>query len=434
MIMRLPLAALLLFACTAVAQETPVAAPLDAHARKEIGARIAEALETMYVVPETGKTLAAKVRADFASDKYDAITTAPALAEAVTKEFAPANDRHLYVRYAPGAKPGPPPAPKNHGYRAVQRLEPNVGYLDLGMFVDGADAQALTDAAMAFVRGTDAVIVDVRRCPGGSGQQVAYLASYFLGRSEPVVLLNRHHRPSGRSSQSTTVDVNGQRMPDVPLYILAGPGTGSACESFAFSLQQHGRAKVVGATTSGAGYNNAMIPLGHGLSFSVSIGSVSHPKTGKGWQGTGVVPDIATTADGALHAARAAIGGTVPDLGAEVKKAEREWLDAYESRDAEAMKRIIADDFVIYFPDGNLQKKADIVRMMERGKAAGRPGGKFWTEESEARVYGDTVVLTGRVVSQQGDSRDVSRYTDTWVRRDGKWQVVTSHLGNEKTK
>ncbi|HEX8407853.1 MAG TPA: S41 family peptidase [Thermoanaerobaculia bacterium] len=432
--MRLGIAALLLFACTAFGQETPIAAPVDANARKEIGAKIADALENMYVVPETGKTLAAKVRADFASGKYDASVTAPALAEAITKEFASANDRHLYVRYAAGAKPGPPPAPKNHGYRAVQRLEPNVGYIDVGMFVESADAQALTDAAMAFVRGTDAVIVDVRRCPGGSGQQVAYLASYFFGGSEPVVLANRYHRPSGRSMQSTTVDVKGQRMPDVPLYILTSPNTGSACESFAFSLQQHGRAKVVGATTGGGGYNNALIPLGHGLSFSVSVGSVSHPKTGKGWQGVGVQPDVVSTADRALDAARAAIGGPVPDVAAEVKKVEREWLDAYENRDAEAMKRIIADDFVIYFGNGNLQKKADIVRMMERGKAAGRPGGKFWTEESEARVYGDTVVLTGRVISQQGDSREVSRYTDTWVRRDGKWQVVSSHLGNEKTK
>lgn len=432
--MRLRIAALLLFAFTVLAQETPVAATIDANARKEIGAKIAEALENMYVIPETGKTLAAKVRADFASGKYDAIATAPALAEAITKELASANDRHLYVRHAAGAKPGPPPAPKNHGYRAVQRLEPNIGYIDLGMFVGGAEAQALTDAAMAFLRGTDAVIVDVRRCPGGSAQQVAYLASYFFGGSEPVALANRYHRPSGQSMQSTTGEVNGERMPDVPLYILTSPNTGSACESFAFSLQQHGRAKVVGATTGGAGYNNAMVPLGHGLTFSVSVGSVSHPKTGKSWQGTGVVPDIASPADGALDAARAAIGGPVPDLAAEVKKVEREWLDAYENRDAEAMKRIVADDFVIYFPNGNLQKKGDIVRMMERGKAAGRPGGKFWTEESEARVYGDTVVLTGRVVSQQGDSREVSRYTDTWVRRDGKWQVVSSHLGNEKAK
>ena len=423
------LIALLLLAALTASAGTPI----DAAARTEIGAKIAESLETMYVVPERGKELAAKVRSDFASGKYDSATTPKALAEAVTKEFAAANDRHLYVRLQSEVQQARgPAAPKNQGFRSVQRLEPNLGYLDIGMFVEGAEAQAMTDAAMAFVQGTDAVIVDVRRCPGGSGQQVAYLASYFVG-PEPLVLLNRFHRPSGRTSQSVTGDVKGKRMPDVPLYILTSPGTGSACESFAFSLQQHGRAKVIGATTGGGGYNNAMVPLGHGLVFSVSIGSVSHPKTGKNWQGTGVQPDVATTADKALDAARAAAGATVPDPTEEVRKLEREWLDAYEKRDPEAMKRIVADDFVIYFPNGNSQKKADIVRMMERMQTSQRPPSKFSTEDVQARAYGsDTVVLTGRVISQTGDEREVQRYTDTYVRRDGKWQVASSHLSNAK--
>ncbi|HYC89794.1 MAG TPA: S41 family peptidase [Thermoanaerobaculia bacterium] len=406
---------------------------IDAPARKEIGAKIAESLETMYVEPERGKELAAKVRADFAAGKYDSATTPKALAEAVTKDFAAANDRHLYVRVQSEVQqPRGPQAPKNHGFRSVQRLEPNLGYIDVGLFAESDDARAMADAAMAFVQGTDAVIVDVRRCPGGSGQQVAYLASYFFG-PEPVVLANRFHRPSGRSMQSVTGDVKGKRMPNVPLYILTSPGTGSACESFAFSLQQHGRAKVVGATTGGAGYNNAMVPLGHDLVFSVSIGSVTHPKTGKGWQGTGVQPDIATTADKALDAARAAAGAPAVDPAEEVRKLEREWLDAYEQRDPEAMKRIVADDFIIYFPDGKSQTKADIVRMMERMRGSQRPPSKFSTEEVTARAYGsDTVVLTGRVISQTGDEREVQRYTDTYVRRDGRWQVASSHLSNVK--
>lgn len=406
---------------------------IDAPARQEIGAKIAESLETMYVVPERGKELAAKVRGDFAAGKYDSATTPKALAEALTKDFAAANDRHLYVRVESEVQAARGPgAPKNHGFRSVQRLEPNLGYIDIGMFVDGEEAQATADAAMAFVQGTDAVIVDVRRCPGGSGQQVAYLAGYFVG-PEPVVLLNRYHRPSGRSTQSVTGEVKGKRMPGVPLYILTSPGTGSACESFAFALQQHGRAKVVGATSGGGGYNNALVPLGHGLVFSVSIGSVSHPKTGKSWQGVGVQPDIVTTADKALDAARAAAGAPVADATEEVRKLEREWLDAYEQRDPEAMKRIVADDFVIYFPSGASQTKADIVRMMERMRGGQRPSPKFSTEDVQARAYGtDTVILTGRVISQTGDQREVQRYTDTYVRRDGKWQVVSSHLSNVK--
>lgn len=121
---------------------------------------------------------------------------------------------------------------------------------------------------------------------------------------------------------------------------------------------------------------------------------------------------------------------------AEVRALEREWLDAYEKRDAEAMKRIVADDFTIYFGDGDMQTKADIVAMMERGK--GKPAPSFTTEDVKARAYGDTVViLTGRVVTQMQradgtKSRSADRYTDTYVRRDGRWQVVASHLGKVK--
>lgn len=304
------IAATLLFVLASLS--APAEGPIDAAARKAIGAKIAESLETMYVIPETGKTLAGKVRADFAAGKYDSATTAPALAEALNADLAAANDRHLYVRHtgqSPDGRRRMPDAPKNHGFRSVQRLEPNIGYIDVGMMVESAEARALADAAMAFVQGTDAVIVDVRRCPGGSGQQVAYLASYFFG-PEPLVLMNRYFRPANQRMQSMTTAVKGRRMPDVPLYVLAGPGTGSACESFAFTLQQHGRAKVVGAVTGGGGYNNAFVPLGHELTLSVSVGSVSHPRTGKSWQGVGVQPDIPSAVDAALDAARAAAAGT----------------------------------------------------------------------------------------------------------------------------
>jgi hypothetical protein len=52
----------------------------------------------------------------------------------------------------------------------------------------------------------------------------------------------------------------------------------------------------------------------------------------------------------------------------------------------------------------------------------------------KSRAYGDTVILIGKVVTEVrcGDKtvREQSRYTDTYVKRDGRWQVVASHLSN----
>jgi len=118
----------------------------------------------------------------------------------------------------------------------------------------------------------------------------------------------------------------------------------------------------------------------------------------------------------------------------EVRKLEREWLDAYERYDEAAMSRIVADDFIITFPNGKMQNKARIIANLKAPRRAGQPVYKFHTEDVESRAYGDTVILIGRVVtqSQQGDKtvREESRYTDTYVKRQGRWQVVASHLSN----
>jgi len=115
-----------------------------------------------------------------------------------------------------------------------------------------------------------------------------------------------------------------------------------------------------------------------------------------------------------------------------VRKLERAWLDAYEQRDVKAMEAIVADDFIITFPEGGKQTKAQIVEMIKKPPRSGSSS-KFRTEGTEARIFGDTVVLTGRVISEsqrEGKSRtEQMLYTDTYVRRNGVWQVVASHLG-----
>lgn len=118
-----------------------------------------------------------------------------------------------------------------------------------------------------------------------------------------------------------------------------------------------------------------------------------------------------------------------------VQKLERAWLDAYEQHDDKAMEAIVSDDFTITFPDGSRQTKAQIIASLKRPRREGSPVLKFHTEEVQARVYGDTVILIGRVMTEyQRDgqkSTQQQRYTDTYVKRNGRWQVVASHLSND---
>ena len=123
---------------------------------------------------------------------------------------------------------------------------------------------------------------------------------------------------------------------------------------------------------------------------------------------------------------------TVTKAEDEVRKLERQWLDAYEQHDADAMNRIVADDFVITFPNGTQQTKPQLMSMIKSPGSG--PKMRFHTEDVRSRSYGDTVILMGRVVTEyERDGKPVkeqSRYTDTYVRRNGRWQVVASHLSN----
>ncbi len=82
----------------------------------------------------------------------------------------------------------------------------------------------------------------------------------------------------------------------------------------------------------------------------------------------------------------------------EVRKLEREWIDAYEKCDTEAMNRILSDDFKLKFSNGSVQTKADILAQLKSARDSGRPSPKFSTEDVQSRVEGEAVILTGRLI------------------------------------
>lgn len=330
----------ILFSASSLVQGQVTQPKVDSETREQLKIIMPYLLENLYVLPDKGKQIAAQHRAKFESNAYENFTDFEQFAKAVTKDLREiGNDKHLYLRYDPAANGSdsiltlqdwdkiktsmfsrqagnPPNASQNNArlaeqmkqtnyeFRQVKMLDGNIGYLNMGGFVPGEEAHMAASKAMSSLAGSDALIIDLRSCPGGSADMVSYLASYFFDK-KPRVLMTRYFRPTGETVQSKTVaNLPGKRMTKTDLYILVSSKTGSACESFPYTLQQYGRAKIVGERTAGAGYNNALIPVGKGLVFSVSIGRPVHPVSGKGWEGEGVQPDIAVSADQALEAAQ----------------------------------------------------------------------------------------------------------------------------------
>ena len=96
------------------------------------------------------------------------------------------------------------------------------------------------------------------------------------------------------------------------------------------------------------------------------------------------------------------------------------------------MERILADDFTITHGNGQTQSKAQVVESLKAREKSASPPSKFATEAVQARIEGDTVVLTGRLVqkSERGGEAMTMQfsYTDTYTQRNGRWQVISSRL------
>lgn len=115
----------------------------------------------------------------------------------------------------------------------------------------------------------------------------------------------------------------------------------------------------------------------------------------------------------------------------EVMAAERAWLNAYEQADAAAMSAILADEFIITFPNGRRQRRADVIARL--ATAASRGPVRYMTQGVEVHGSPPVVVLTGIVITERGQRQSRESYTDTWVWRGGRWQVLSSHLSAAPT-
>lgn len=285
---------------------------IDASVRASVIDATAKALDTTYVEVEAGRTIGDLLRRRLAEGAYDRLDNPAQFAATVTTDMRRQNgDLHLSLQYSPpGARQptggGPAnPAARNFGLGKVEILDGNVGYLEITGFMGAPGAQDAVADALRFLSRTEAVIIDVRRNGGGSGQMSHLVFSHFLG-AEPVPTITIRRRQGDPIVQRSLSEVPGPRRTDVPLYVLTSQGTGSAAEEFSFVLRNLGRATIVGTRTAGAGRMVTRVPVGHGFSAGISITQVTDPVSGNEWEGVGVQPHLAVDAADALDAAHEA--------------------------------------------------------------------------------------------------------------------------------
>lgn len=113
----------------------------------------------------------------------------------------------------------------------------------------------------------------------------------------------------------------------------------------------------------------------------------------------------------------------------ELMSVSHAWDQAMVTNDADAIGAFMADDWIIIGSDGNVGDRARFLGLIQSGVLT---HDVMESHDLYVRIYGDTAVVVGRGVSggkyQGHPFREVERVTCVFVRQNGRWKCVLTHL------
>jgi ketosteroid isomerase-like protein len=110
------------------------------------------------------------------------------------------------------------------------------------------------------------------------------------------------------------------------------------------------------------------------------------------------------------------------------------WAKALVSNDADAIGSFMGDDWVIVGQSG-VTGKRDFLPLVESGNLTHET--MELVGEARVRIHGDAAILTGRVTNNghyRGEPFSADEWTtDVFLRREGRWLCVLSHVTPAET-
>ena len=135
--------------------------------------------------------------------------------------------------------------------------------------------------------------------------------------------------------------------------------------------------------------------------------------------------DFAAAVVLALAAMQPSEGDTVRQLTDIQQQLAKAWL----AGDRAAIERIIAPEWSLTGPDGQMSRRGDVLRDVFETRTHRIIA--LTVDDVRVKVFGDAAVVTGRTHGRGESAKTpydvVIRFTDMFVRRDGRWQAVASH-------
>ena len=147
------------------------------------------------------------------------------------------------------------PDPPNVEWR---RLDGGIGYIAIRSFADMAVATAF-DQALAALRESSGLIVDVRGNGGGDTAVAKPIMGRFITAPKPYATMRRREGARLSAPWNEIVEPSGPFTYTRPVVVLANHWSGSMAEGFPMGMRDIGRATIVGTRMMGLGA--AVFPL-----------------------------------------------------------------------------------------------------------------------------------------------------------------------------
>ena len=114
----------------------------------------------------------------------------------------------------------------------------------------------------------------------------------------------------------------------------------------------------------------------------------------------------------------------------DVLQFERDACKAFLDADPAALERVLTADFTLTLSNGEISTRADEINELRSGKVH---YDVFENYDMKTRLYSDnTAVVLGKTRvkgTSEGKQFDrVVQFTDTLIKRDGRWQLAAGHV------
>lgn len=293
---------------------------LTKSVKAEVVNNLEKSLLENYISADNAQNMKNLIKRNLAKGLYDNITYPEEFAYNLTKDLRSVyNDLHLSVSFNPRleknlletstnrtskqTKAIEEARRQNFGFKKAEIINGNIGYMYFDGFYDlNENSKSKVESVFTSLKGSEALIIDLRNNGGGSPDMVKYICSFLFNK--PTHINDLYERRTNKTQSYWTEPVKGSRFfSNIPIYVLISNRTFSAAEEFAYDLQVLHRALLIGETTGGGAHPVSPQLITNGFIGFIPYARAVNPVTKTNWEAVGVKPDVKVDPNIALDAA-----------------------------------------------------------------------------------------------------------------------------------